>query len=80
MRLHDVLDYQARERPTAEFAVYGDQRRRSHRVLLRSTGGFEHPRSVDVMVELPRNPSGKVLKRVLRESYWTGHQRRVGGV
>jgi acyl-CoA synthetase (AMP-forming)/AMP-acid ligase II len=42
-------------------------------------GGFERPRSVDVVAELPRNPSGKVLKRVLREPYWTGHQRRVAG-
>ena len=29
--------------------------------------------------ELPRNPSGKVLKWVLREPYWVGHQRRVAG-
>jgi acyl-CoA synthetase (AMP-forming)/AMP-acid ligase II len=42
-------------------------------------GGFERPRSVDVVAELPRNPSGKVLKWVLREPYWTGHQRRVAG-
>jgi acyl-CoA synthetase (AMP-forming)/AMP-acid ligase II len=42
-------------------------------------GGFERPRSVDMVAELPRNPSGKVLKRVLREPYWTGHQRRVAG-
>jgi acyl-CoA synthetase (AMP-forming)/AMP-acid ligase II len=27
---------------------------------------------------LPRNPSGKVLKRELREKYWAGHRRRVG--
>ena len=42
-------------------------------------GGFERPRSIDFVVELPRNPSGKVLKWVLREPYWTGHQRRVAG-
>jgi acyl-CoA synthetase (AMP-forming)/AMP-acid ligase II len=42
-------------------------------------GGFERPRSVDFVEALPRNPSGKVLKRVLREPYWVGHQRRVGG-
>jgi hypothetical protein len=33
MRLHDVLDYQARERPTAEFAVHGDRRVTYHSVL-----------------------------------------------
>jgi acyl-CoA synthetase (AMP-forming)/AMP-acid ligase II len=42
-------------------------------------GGFERPRSIDVVAELPRNPSGKVLKWVLREPYWVGHQRRVAG-
>jgi acyl-CoA synthetase (AMP-forming)/AMP-acid ligase II len=40
--------------------------------------GFERPRSVDFVESLPRNPSGKVLKRVLREPYWTG-QRQVAG-
>ncbi len=43
-------------------------------------GGFERPRSVDFVSELPRNPSGKVLKRELREPYWAGHKRRVAGV
>ena len=42
-------------------------------------GGFERPRSVDVVDALPRNPSGKVLKRVLREPYWRDRARRVAG-
>ena len=42
-------------------------------------GRFEQPRSVDFTDDLPRNPSGKVLKRALREPYWIGHQRRVAG-
>jgi acyl-CoA synthetase (AMP-forming)/AMP-acid ligase II len=42
-------------------------------------GGFELPRSVDFVEALPRTPSGKVLKRVLREPYWAGQQRRVAG-
>jgi acyl-CoA synthetase (AMP-forming)/AMP-acid ligase II len=42
-------------------------------------GGFERPRSVDFIEALPRNPSGKVLKRTLREPYWAGQQRRVAG-
>jgi acyl-CoA synthetase (AMP-forming)/AMP-acid ligase II len=42
-------------------------------------GGFERPRSVDFVSELPRNPSGKVLKRELREPFWAGHKRRVAG-
>jgi long-chain acyl-CoA synthetase len=43
-------------------------------------GGFERPRSVDFVEVLPRTPSGKVLKRVLREPYWAGQTRRVAGV
>jgi acyl-CoA synthetase (AMP-forming)/AMP-acid ligase II len=42
-------------------------------------GGFERPRSVEFVETLPRNPSGKLLKRVLREPYWAGHGRRVAG-
>ncbi|MBI4636786.1 MAG: long-chain-fatty-acid--CoA ligase [Candidatus Rokubacteria bacterium] len=42
-------------------------------------GGFERPRSVDFVEALPRNPSGKALKRVLREPYWAGRGRRVAG-
>ena len=41
-------------------------------------GGFKRPRSVDFVEELPRNPSGKVLKKQLREPYWEGRSRRVG--
>jgi acyl-CoA synthetase (AMP-forming)/AMP-acid ligase II len=41
--------------------------------------GFARPRSVDFVDALPRGPSGKVLKRVLREPFWAGHGRRVGG-
>ena len=40
-------------------------------------GGFKLPRSVDFVAALPRNPSGKVLKRELREPYWKGQTRRV---
>jgi len=40
--------------------------------------GYKRPRSVDFIEALPRNPSGKVLKRELREKYWEGKGRRVG--
>ena len=39
--------------------------------------GYKRPRSVDFVDALPRNPSGKVLKKDLREKYWIGHTRRV---
>jgi long-chain acyl-CoA synthetase len=39
--------------------------------------GFKRPRSVDVMDSLPRNLSGKVLKKILREPYWKDRERQV---
>ena len=40
-------------------------------------GGYKQPRSVDFAAALPRNPSGKVLKKELREPYWKGRDRRI---
>ena len=40
--------------------------------------GYKLPKSVDFVDALPRNPSGKILRRELREPYWEGHERRVG--
>jgi acyl-CoA synthetase (AMP-forming)/AMP-acid ligase II len=42
-------------------------------------GGFERPRSIDFVAELPRTATGKVLKRMLREPYWKGRTRGVSG-
>ena len=39
--------------------------------------GYKIPRSVDFVEELPRNPSGKILKRELRAPYWEGYDRQV---
>jgi acyl-CoA synthetase (AMP-forming)/AMP-acid ligase II len=41
--------------------------------------GFKRPRSVAFADELPRNPSGKLLKRVLREPYWANREGRSIG-
>ena len=38
---------------------------------------FKCPRSVDFIDAIPRNPTGKILKRLLREPYWKGKTRRV---
>jgi acyl-CoA synthetase (AMP-forming)/AMP-acid ligase II len=38
---------------------------------------FKCPKSVDVVPELPRNPTGKVLKRSLRKPYWEGRERLI---
>ncbi len=39
--------------------------------------GFKVPRSVDVIAALPRNASGKILRKDLRAPYWEGYDRQV---
>ncbi len=39
--------------------------------------GFKLPRRLELVAELPRTPSGKVLRRVVREPFWADHDRRV---
>lgn len=38
---------------------------------------FKSPKSVDFIEALPRNASGKILRRERREPYWAGRARRV---
>ena len=40
--------------------------------------GFKVPKSVDFADELPRNPSGKILKKDLRAPYWADQDRQIG--
>jgi long-chain acyl-CoA synthetase len=39
--------------------------------------GFKVPRSVDFRAELPREDSGKIFKRKLREPFWAGRATRI---
>ncbi len=39
--------------------------------------GYKCPTSVDWVEDLPRNPSGKLLKVELRKPYWAGRDRQV---
>ena len=36
---------------------------------------YKCPKSVDILDALPRNPTGKILKRELRQPYWEGRDR-----
>jgi fatty-acyl-CoA synthase len=38
---------------------------------------FKAPKSVDVIPEMPRNATGKILRRELRAPYWEGQERAV---
>jgi len=35
------------------------------------------PRSIDFEADLPRHPTGKLYKRLLRDRYWQGHATRI---
>ena len=39
--------------------------------------GYKCPKSVDFIAALPRNPSGKILRRELRAPYWDGKDKAV---
>ena len=39
--------------------------------------GFKSPKSIDFIAALPRNASGKILRRHLRDPYWEGRERQV---
>ena len=39
--------------------------------------GFKVPKSIEFLDSLPKGGTGKILKKVLREKYWTGRERRV---
>ncbi|KKC07007.1 acyl-CoA synthetase [Mycobacterium nebraskense] len=43
----------------------------------RELATYKCPRTVDFVDELPRDPNGKLYKRLLRDRYWAGHQSRV---
>ena len=42
-----------------------------------SLAGFKKPRAVDFVQELPKNPNGKVVRRLIREAYWQNSERRI---
>jgi len=66
--IHAVIVGKGEDRPDAE--ALGEFCREH-------LGGYKIPRSVEWLDALPRNPSGKVLKRVLREPHWEGRERKV---
>jgi len=39
--------------------------------------GIKCPRSIDFQSELPRHPTGKLYKRLLKERYWEGHSSQI---
>jgi acyl-CoA synthetase (AMP-forming)/AMP-acid ligase II len=44
---------------------------------LASLGRFKKPQSVDFVDALPKNPNGKIVRRLVKEKYWGGKTRKV---
>jgi acyl-CoA synthetase (AMP-forming)/AMP-acid ligase II len=40
--------------------------------------GFKKPKTVDFVEKLPRNLTGKILRREIRETYWSQQERNIG--
>ncbi len=53
----------------------------SEREIIETVGrhlaSYQKPRSVDFVASLPKAPTGKILKRELRDPYWKNRRRRV---
>lgn len=45
--------------------------------LRQHVAGYKVPKAVDFQLDLPREDSGKIFKRKLREPYWEGLDRRI---
>jgi len=43
----------------------------------RNLTSYKKPKSVEFMDSLPKNPTGKILKRELREKYWKRYERKI---
>ncbi|HEY8981166.1 MAG TPA: long-chain-fatty-acid--CoA ligase [Streptomyces sp.] len=63
------------------FVVLGPGQRATPRELMLSLRGriadFKIPTTYEFIDRVPRNPSGKILRRTLRDPYWTGRERQV---
>ncbi|WP_255426514.1 class I adenylate-forming enzyme family protein [Pseudonocardia sp. C8] len=44
-----------------------------------SIAAYKRPRSVEFVDELPRTGTGKIMRRAVKERYWSGHDRLVNG-
>ena len=41
--------------------------------------GYKAPRDIDITVQLPKTPTGKIQKFLLRDAEWAGRMQRVKG-
>jgi acyl-CoA synthetase (AMP-forming)/AMP-acid ligase II len=41
--------------------------------------GYKIPKHLEIKTELPRNPTGKILRRLIREPFWKNEVRNIKG-
>ena len=49
-------------------------------LLVHSQGRLDRvkvPRAVDLVASPPKSRTGKILKRLMRECYWSGQEKRI---
>ena len=65
------------------FVVVGENSSLSEDEIISYTrtqiAAYKCPKTIEFIKELPRNPSGKILRRELRDPYWEGIDRKVSG-
>jgi fatty-acyl-CoA synthase len=42
-----------------------------------SLGSYKAPKTIHFVEELPLSPAGKVLRRIVKQRYWSGQERLV---
>ncbi len=47
------------------------------KALAERIAGYKVPRRIDIVDALPRDDNGKVVKRRIRDAYWSGKSRRI---
>ncbi|MBN1106206.1 MAG: hypothetical protein JXL84_22550 [Deltaproteobacteria bacterium] len=43
----------------------------------RRLAGFKTPKSVEFVKNIPKNPTGKIMKKEIRNRYWAGADRNI---
>jgi long-chain acyl-CoA synthetase len=61
-----------------QLALDADEDETAIRTFLRThLASYKVPKTIVFMDQLPREDSGKIFKRRLREPYWAGRERRI---
>jgi long-chain acyl-CoA synthetase len=63
--------------PAAGVAADGDLEAQLRAFAEANLASYKRPKSYDFIVEMPRDPNGKLYKRTLRDPYWQGVSRAI---